>query len=195
MLVCVCLFVCFTFRVSENLGSEVSASGFTHDMEDQLLEEVCGQEEDGNESEEELREEGSECDDPETGKEAEKCTDLMREDERCGMVGSRWAEIQSREKNDKIEDEKDSEVSTESCLTRDYGSGHESVSSSNCTTSTTTSYLHGDRVTVQRMVARGLRKKQKQNQRRVGPKKNGKTGGEKNKTKSSELQWALESGW
>lgn len=74
----------------------------------------------------------------------------------------------------------------------------ESVLSSSCTVATTTSYLHGDRTTVQRLVARGLRKKQQQIQRKVRPKKAGKTGGKKSSTKSKgkrELQQSIDSEW
>lgn len=79
-------------------------------------------------------------------------------------------------------------------------SASESAVSSAYTASTTTSYLHGERATVQRLVARGLKKKQHQIHRRVRPKKEAKAAagtkknGAKNKGKT-ELKWSLDSEW
>ena len=70
----------------------------------------------------------------------------------------------------------------------------ESVQSSACTVSTTTSHLHGDRATVQRLVGRGLKKKERQLHRRVRPKRTG-AGMRKSGTKKSELKWSLDSDW
>ena len=83
--------------------------------------------------------------------------------------------------------------------TADRVGDDESVLSSTCTVATTTSYIHGDRATVKRLVAGGLRKKQQQMQRRVRPRNEGKVGpgkkGTKNKGKR-DLQWSMDpSGW
>lgn len=72
------------------------------------------------------------------------------------------------------------------------------VASSAGTVATTTSYLHGDKTTVRRLVARGLRKKQQQNRRRTRPRKEGSIGRRKNGTKNkgkSGPQWSLDMEW
>lgn len=77
-------------------------------------------------------------------------------------------------------------------------SDDETLVSSACSISTTTSYLHGDKTTVQRLVSRGLRKKQQQIQRRGRsrietrkPAHHGakKKGGKHNELKISNYEW------
>lgn len=122
--------------------------------------------------------------------------------------------VDNKEKKDDSDDDKESKTHpdsplagnyvgmeccdpTESGTNSDAGSEGAAVSSTS-TVATTTSYLHGDRTTVRRLVARGLRKKQQQNQRRTRPKKEGSMGRRKNGTKNkgkSGLQWSLDVGW
>ena len=226
--VCVSLSLC---RVTESLDGEVFASGYTHDMEGHLQEEVHEEGGDGGregEEEEECEgekdEEEEEEEESDGGKEGSEGMEeegvkeegvRVREEGSCGLEAG-WKNIHDGEKSDVTEDEdkKDGSRCPDNCssaadIPPQYvghsadrtscvgSSGQESVSSSNCTASTTTtSYLHGDRATVQLLVARGLRKKHRQNHRRVRPKKQGKVGdGGTRANVKRELKWSLDSGW
>ena len=127
--------------------------------------------------------------------------------EDCAAEGGE-EEGKTEESDKKLELEKmlQAEVEDDKCSAEvaegetDSDRESDGVASSTCTVATTTSYLHGDKTTVQQLVARGLRKKQHQNQRKTRPKMEGRVGrskcsGVKHSMKQDMQQWTLDSGW
>ena len=163
----------------------------------------------GDSGEEEVEEEEVVVErEEEEEEETEEETEEVEEEER-----EEGEESVEREKGDgdslELNDEMERKVSSfitspqeeaEESVAESSDSASESAVSSVYSASTTTSYLHGDRATVQRLVARGLKKKQHQIHRRVRSKKEAKAAagtkknGAKNKGKT-ELKWSLDSEW
>ena len=149
----------------------------------------CGESESGEEGEDEEgeeREEGEVCDYA-TGESKEK-----GEDE--NLSGSEKEEDVEKER--RVLESPEEQVAEEPAADSSDGASESAVSSA-YTVATTTSYLHGDRTTVQQLVARGLKKKQQQVRRRIRHKKETKavTGTKKDGAKNNgktELKWSMD---
>ena len=150
--------------------------------------------------EEEEEEGGEDCEDGEEGRE---CGEREKGEEGGEVGGDGFRdESKGKSENSTCSEEEERALGSPDELVAgeppgaDSGdSASESAVSSACTVATTTSYLHGDRTTVQQLVARGLKKKQQQIHRRVRPKKAA-TGTRKNGAKNkgkSELKWSIDS--
>ena len=154
--------------------------------------ELCDQSEEGEDGED-----GELCDQSEEGEDGELCDksdDTKQSEQTESEMGDRERELTS---HDQEPASFSPDIVPESLhkVTDDIPSDHESLQTSVCTVSTTTSYLHGDRATVKRLVARGLKKKERAIHRRVRPKKEAKAaaGTKRNGTsnKKSALKWSL----
>ena len=188
--------------VGESVGEE--CSGVQEDEGDSMKSEE--EEEEGN-GEEGNGEEGNGEEEEVGGGVGGECSGGvgMMSGEDCATEGGE-EEGKTEESDKKSELEKmlqaevDDDKSSTEVAEGETDSDRESdgVASSTCTVATTTSYLHGDKTTVQRLVARGLRQKQHQYQRKTRPKKEGRVGrssGAKQSMKQDLQQWTLDSGW